>query len=660
MTKLFFALFLLGAAGFAQVDASQITKGTLPPARLPAPTAATLGGVKGTGTALACPVGETQNSFNSDGSPCCIVVNGLAPGTLGQVCVFNPSGTGSWPQTKRAPDKGDTTLADQAANITSAWNAMGSQNQMQFLKGSMSVGSSITPNSLAAYRIEGIGGIGQSGSGTILKQTGATAYPVLNLDRQRDSILGNFSLNMNGVAGSIGMLISQLSGTNGQISSHNVYHDINISDINGAGTVGIQLAAAAGVDSFSNNEAHVFWRNALAGSTGGTGFLATPGTSNARSIALYEHEMSGTDTAYEMGAGSWHVLGGLTEGHKVALLVKVSNGGFYGFVHDEGSKQGIVFDPFANGSNGTHIFMGNRYEVDNPDLMKYQWDFSFANELALTIGNYFNTNANITKMVQPRTNLGRWLSIGDRLPNTTIANLPDMRVMNAATNIATANIFGADIASVVRTSRNPAGDGDGLNGLWIGATAAGGASSWQNSSGLVVSAIYTDGSSNNHLVPIRFKTLLSDASGTSPAIFKMLPPTDPVTSTTYAGPIDIDFQTNGHNFTTKNQISTTYSTATNCAVNSVSPAACGSAASGAVVIPTTTTTYTVNTTAVTAHSRIFLTWLSFASDLPRAPKCVPPAATTQPTISNIASGASFTIALGSTTGQTCVQYEIKN
>ena len=199
-----------------------------------------------------------------------------------------------------------------------------------------------------------------------------------------------------------------------------------------------------------------------------------------------------------------------------------------------------------------------------------------------------------------------------------------------------------------------------MNGLWIGSTPGGYPSDWNSSTGLVVAANYTDGATAIHEVPFRFKTLLSNASGTSPAIFKLLPPTDPVTGTNYAGPLDIDFQTNGHNFATKNQISTTYSTTTNCAVNSVSPAACGSAASGAVVIPTTTTRYTVNTTAVTAHIRIFLTWLSFASDLPRAPTCVPPAATTQPTISNIATGASFTIALGSTTGQTCVQYEIKN
>jgi len=105
---------------------------------------------------------------------------------------------------------------------------------------------------------------------------------------------------------------------------------------------------------------------------------------------------------------------------------------------------------------------------------------------------------------------------------------------------------------------------------------------------------------------------------------------------------------------------TTYQTATNCAVNSVSPAACGSASAGAVVIPTSTATYTINTTAVTSHSRIQLTWLTFASDLPSSPTCVAPSATTHPTISGVSAGVSFTIALTSTTGQTCPMYEIKD
>ncbi len=101
-----------------------------------------------------------------------------------------------------------------------------------------------------------------------------------------------------------------------------------------------------------------------------------------------------------------------------------------------------------------------------------------------------------------------------------------------------------------------------------------------------------------------------------------------------------------------------YSTATNCAVNSVSPAACGSAAAGAFVVPPTTTTYTVNTTAVTSHSRITLTPITFAADLPSSPTCVVPLITTPWSVSAIVAGMSFTVTLTSTTGQTCFMYYI--
>jgi len=48
-----------------------------------------------------------------------------------------------------------------------------------------------------------------------------------------------------------------------------------------------------------------------------------------------------------------------------------------------------------------------------------------------------------------------------------------------------------------------------------------------------------------------------------------------------------------------------FNTATNCS-SSASPAVCGSAAAGSVVIAAAGTTVTVNTTAVTANSQIFL------------------------------------------------------
>ncbi|HEV2245830.1 MAG TPA: hypothetical protein VGW37_04175 [Terriglobia bacterium] len=112
--------------------------------------------------------------------------------------------------------------------------------------------------------------------------------------------------------------------------------------------------------------------------------------------------------------------------------------------------------------------------------------------------------------------------------------------------------------------------------------------------------------------------------------------------------------------TLSNKLLTTIGTASNCAVNSVSPAACGSAASGAFVVPTTTTTYTVDTTAVTAASRIFLFPMTFAGNLPSAPTCVTPATTNFPAITAISAGTSFTFSLTSTSGQTCWMYSIIN
>lgn len=104
----------------------------------------------------------------------------------------------------------------------------------------------------------------------------------------------------------------------------------------------------------------------------------------------------------------------------------------------------------------------------------------------------------------------------------------------------------------------------------------------------------------------------------------------------------------------------TANTGTNCAVNSVSPAACAAAAAGSFVVPTTTTTYTVNTTRVTANSRIFLFPHTDTRDLPSAPTCVVPAITAEPVVTATVAATSFTLALASTTGQTCWDYFIIN
>lgn len=103
-----------------------------------------------------------------------------------------------------------------------------------------------------------------------------------------------------------------------------------------------------------------------------------------------------------------------------------------------------------------------------------------------------------------------------------------------------------------------------------------------------------------------------------------------------------------------------YQTASNCAVNSASPAACSSAASGVVAVPTLTTTYTVNTTAVTANSRIFLQPTSDNTGIPSSPTCATLAVTAVNMISARSANTSFTFSLPSTTGITCFEYFIIN
>lgn len=99
-----------------------------------------------------------------------------------------------------------------------------------------------------------------------------------------------------------------------------------------------------------------------------------------------------------------------------------------------------------------------------------------------------------------------------------------------------------------------------------------------------------------------------------------------------------------------------YGTTTNCSVNSASPAACGGAAAGSFVVPTTTTAYTINTTVIHAASRIFLFPHIDTRDLPGAPTCVVPAITAAPVVSGIVAATSFSITITSTTGQTCWDY----
>jgi hypothetical protein len=107
--------------------------------------------------------------------------------------------------------------------------------------------------------------------------------------------------------------------------------------------------------------------------------------------------------------------------------------------------------------------------------------------------------------------------------------------------------------------------------------------------------------------------------------------------------------------TQSNAIATT----TDCEVNSVSPAACVAACAGSFVVPTTTTTYTVNTTCPTTNnSKYILMPRTDATGLPSAPTCVTPAITSSWSRSAHVNSASFTMALPSTAGQTCWDFFI--
>lgn len=105
---------------------------------------------------------------------------------------------------------------------------------------------------------------------------------------------------------------------------------------------------------------------------------------------------------------------------------------------------------------------------------------------------------------------------------------------------------------------------------------------------------------------------------------------------------------------------TTFNSTTNCAVNSASPAACASAPTGVIVVPTLTTTYTVNTTAVAANSRIFLQPTSDNTGIPSAPTCATLAVTSVNMISSRVAATSFTFSTPSTTGTTCFYFWILN
>lgn len=101
-------------------------------------------------------------------------------------------------------------------------------------------------------------------------------------------------------------------------------------------------------------------------------------------------------------------------------------------------------------------------------------------------------------------------------------------------------------------------------------------------------------------------------------------------------------------------------TAGNCKINHATPGSCGAASAGTVVVPTTTTSYVVDTSAVTTNSEIFLQYTTDATGLPSAPTCVLPATLGDVFPSARTAGTSFTFTLPSTAGTVCVHFFIVN
>lgn len=88
------------------------------------------------------------------------------------------------------------------------------------------------------------------------------------------------------------------------------------------------------------------------------------------------------------------------------------------------------------------------------------------------------------------------------------------------------------------------------------------------------------------------------------------------------------------------------------------PLACGNAQQGKVAIPTTTASYTVNTTAAYSGAVITLTPTTDNTGIPGSPTCTLATLTADPSISATSAGVSFTIAETSTASITCYAWKI--
>jgi hypothetical protein len=91
----------------------------------------------------------------------------------------------------------------------------------------------------------------------------------------------------------------------------------------------------------------------------------------------------------------------------------------------------------------------------------------------------------------------------------------------------------------------------------------------------------------------------------------------------------------------------------------VSPAACASASQGKIAVPATTTTYTVNTTAITANSTLLMFPTQDNSGITGAPTCAVVATPFAQATARVA-GTSFSFSLPSNAGISCFEWTLQN